>query len=130
MDGRSTKPKREFRAKAPKWGTPYWYLPLMLLAIWMWQSVMVQFAYRTIPYSQFKTYLKRGEVVECAVKEEAIEGKIQPKTLVPAEAAAGTNTPLAGRTDSNTKAFFFRTIRIEDSKLVDELQTAGVKFRG
>lgn len=120
--------KPELRGKPPRW-TPFWYLPLMLLAIWVWQSMMVQFSYKTIPYSEFKTYLNRGEVAECAVKEDAIEGKIQPKTPPPASAtlAGNSNAPAPV---ANAKPFYFRSIRIEDSKLVDELEAARVKFRG
>src|SRR5262249_9461172 len=42
----------------------------------------------------------------------------------------GTNTPSGANAASSAKPFFFRTVRIEDPKLVDELQAAGVKFRG
>ncbi len=35
--------------------------------------------FRTIPYSEFIGYLKRGEVTECSVGETEIEGRIQPK---------------------------------------------------
>ena len=50
----------------------------MLLVLWMWQSMIIQFAYKSIPYSEFKARLERREVVECVVKDDAIEGKIQP----------------------------------------------------
>lgn len=128
MERRTPNPTREF--KPPKWGAPYVYLPLMLLAIWMWQSMMMQFSYRTIPYSEFKSYLERREVLECAVKEDAIEGKIQVKSTGTSgsnASAANTNAPLAASTG---KPFYFRSVRVEDPKLVEELQAAGVKFRG
>jgi cell division protease FtsH len=124
---------RDLKGKPPRWGAQYWYLPFMLLAIWVWQSVMVQFAYKTIPYSEFKAYLAKGEVTECAVKEEAIEGKIQPKAAAGTAVSATNSTPeapAAKTVSTTTKPFFFRTVRIEDPKLVDELQAAGVKFRG
>src|SRR5207248_9704035 len=98
-----------------------------------WQSMIVQFAYRSIPYSEFKDRLQHNEVVECTVKEEAIEGKIEPKPRPSPEkpaTASGTNVPPTTLTAAQTKPFFFRTIRIEDRDLVDELQAAGVKFRG
>src|ERR1051325_5458023 len=67
--------KREFKPKPPKWNSPVWYLPLMLLLVWFWQTTIVQLAYKTIPYSEFKERLARGEVAECAVKDDTIEGK-------------------------------------------------------
>src|SRR5262252_16069 len=119
-------------SKKPKWST-FWYIPIMLLVLWVWQSMIVQFAYKSIPYSEFKNYLARREVVECVVKEEAIEGKIQSSLPPPSGTninSHATNTPSGANTATNAKPFFFRTVRIEDPKLVDELQGAGVKFRG
>ncbi|HTL18373.1 MAG TPA: ATP-dependent zinc metalloprotease FtsH, partial [Patescibacteria group bacterium] len=50
----------------------------------------------------------------------------------PAEVAptGRTNTAPAKTAAAQPKAILFRTIRIEDPKLVDELQGAGVQFRG
>jgi cell division protease FtsH len=101
----------------------------MLLAIWIWQSMMLQFSYKTIPYSEFKTHLRQGEVIECAVKEDAVEGRIQPKPQPPAASAPSGNSN-APPVVANAKPFYFRSIRVEDSKLVEELQAGGVKFRG
>src|SRR5438270_10607944 len=79
MDSGKPTPKRELRPMPPKWSSPLWFLPLMLIALWMWQSMIVQFAYRSIPYSEFKDRLQHNEVLECTVKDDAIEGKIEPK---------------------------------------------------
>src|SRR3954447_6335577 len=83
-------------ARPPRWSSPLWYLPFMLLVLWLWQGTVVQFAYRTVPYSAFKEYLRKGEVVECTVKQDVIEGKIVPKPSNQPEtatnaAAASTN---------------------------------------
>jgi len=105
----------------------------MLLVLWMWQSMIIQFSYKSIPYSDFKKYLERREVVECVVKDDAIEGKIQPNIQPQGGTntiSMATNSPSAASAVFTNKTFFFRTVRIEDPKLVDELQTAGVKFRG
>jgi cell division protease FtsH len=113
----------------------------MLLLLWVWQGTIAQLSYRTLSYSEFKDYLKRGEVAECVVKEDAIEGRIQPKgatnsTATNSTATVNTNafqsTNVAGTkiAGSDGKPFLFRTVRVEDPKLVDELQAAGVKFRG
>src|SRR2546427_2135480 len=87
-------PKREFKPKPPKWSSPVWYLPLMLLLLWFWQTAIIQFTYRIIPYSEFKEHLRRGEVTECSVKEDAIEGKIHLAATA-AAAATSTNVPAA-----------------------------------
>lgn len=89
--------------------------------------MMVQFSFKTIPYSEFKSHLQRGEVTECAVKEDAIEGKIQPKTTPQVSTTQNSNAPPAA---ASLKPFYFRSVRVEDPKLVEELEVAGVNFRG
>ena len=108
MNRREPSPKKEFRPKPPKWNSPIWYLPLMLLLLWFWQTTIIQFTYRTIPYSEFKEHLRRGEVIECSVKEDAIEGKIH-LAAAPATAATPTNAPAAQPITASKKDFLFRT---------------------
>ena len=100
----------------------------MFLLLWVWQSTVTQFAYRNIPYSEFKNYLHRREVVKCIVRVDDIQGEIQPKGTE-ATANAGTNA-VSTRPGAATKPFLFRTVRVEDPKLVEELQAAGVSFQG
>jgi len=60
MDKREPPPKKEFKPKPPKWSSPLWYLPIMLLLLWFWQSTVNQLSYRNILYSEFKAALERG----------------------------------------------------------------------
>jgi cell division protease FtsH len=108
----------------------------MLIVLWFWQSTIVSLAYKTIPYSEFKEYLRNGEVTECMVKETTIEGTIKPKPET-AEALASTNNLAVGASTNKPasakaekKQFFFRTVRVEDPDLVGELEKASAKFRG
>ena len=132
MKKRGSGGKRKFPELPPGWKSfPLWYLPLMFLLLWLWQGAFDQYSVRSIPYSEFKQALQRGEVVECSLKEEVIEGKIEPKAAAVAEAApAKTNAPPVSAKADHQKPFFFRTVRVEDPKLVEELQRAGVKFLG
>lgn len=88
---------------------PFWYLVLMLVLLWIWQGAM-EFTVKEIPYSEFKDHLRNEEVTEAEVHETAVRGKIKPK-----------NDP---------KGFLFRTVRIEDPKLTEELEAHNVKFTG
>jgi cell division protease FtsH len=74
-------PKKQVKAwPPPQWrGLLIWYVLLTLGMLWFWQEAGRQVTYRTIPYSEFKDDLKRGDVVECSVGESDIQGKIQPK---------------------------------------------------
>src|SRR5215469_13118046 len=101
MDQRNPPSKGEQKPKTPKWSSPLWYLPVMILLLWFWQSTVSQFSYRTIPYSEFKNYLGRHEVVKCVVRDDDIQGEIVPKaspateTIIP----GGTNTAVAAHTN-------------------------------
>lgn len=125
----------------------------MIFLLWIWQGTVSQFSVRTIPYSEFKEHLARGEVREVSVKTDEITGTIQTNAVAakanasnaPAEAKTKTETTNANavavrsgeKNNSSTNAaaneegkFTFRTVRVEDPKLVEELQAANVKFTG
>lgn len=53
----------------PQWRSLIWYVILMLGMLWVWQEAGQQVSLQTIPHSQFKDYVRQGEVVECPVKE-------------------------------------------------------------
>ena len=63
----------------PQWRFWIWYFLLTLLFLWGWQELANQVQFRTIPYSQFKTYLTQHEVTEAVVKQDEIDGSIVPR---------------------------------------------------
>jgi cell division protease FtsH len=150
MELRNLDSKGEPKPKPPKWSAALWYLPVMLLLLWFWQSAISQFTYRTILYSDFKAYLARREVAKCVVRDEDIQGEIVQKqdttpgtnslstTNLATKTNPGTSTNSGTTTNSSaakagpveTKPMLFRTIRVEDPKLIEELEAAGVQFRG
>ncbi|MHB1562090.1 MAG: ATP-dependent zinc metalloprotease FtsH, partial [Isosphaeraceae bacterium] len=91
-----------------------WYVVTLLLLLWLWQDAFRQVAMRTIPYSEFKAGLTKGEVSDCIVEQDEITGKITPMAK---EAKAG-------------ESFGFRTVRVEDPQLVADLEKAGAAFSG
>jgi cell division protease FtsH len=98
------------------------YLFLMLMLLWMWQDAFRQVARRTIPYSEFKARLARGEVSDCTIEQDEITGKVTPKPGAPAIST--------GDKKGASEPFLFRSVRIEDPKLVEDLQKAGAAFSG
>src|ERR1700736_586364 len=114
----------------PQWRLWIWYFLVTLLVLWVWQELANQVEYRTIPYSEFRAYLAKGEVAEALVKQNEIDGRIVPKPESETKAKSAENpAPAAspGATQTTTadkKPFFFRTERIEDPGLVNELQAA------
>lgn len=134
MEPREPPPKKEFRPKPPKWSSPLWYLPLMILVLWFWNSTVSRLAYRNIPYSEFKDAVHRHEVVKCVIREDDIQGELKASAeLVEGKLVVSTNAASQAATSTNStpsKNVLFSTVRVEDPKLIDELEAAGVQFRG
>src|SRR3954447_2347101 len=118
MDRREPSPSREFKPRKPKWSSPIWYLPIMFLVLWFLQSAVLQIAYKTIPYSEFKEHLRRGEVVECTVKESVIEGRLSEKAQLTSDRSSTNASPGQKAT---ARDFLFRTVRVEDPTLVQDM---------
>jgi cell division protease FtsH len=118
----------------PQWRFWIWYFLMTLLVLWGWQELANQVQFRTIPYSQFKTYLARREIVEAAVKQDEIDGRIVPRVEQETKnASADHATPSASPgakapPSAESQPFYFRTERIEDPGLVNEMQAAGVQY--
>jgi cell division protease FtsH len=118
----------------PQWRLWLWYFLMTLLVLWIWQELSSQVEYRTIPYSEFRNYLAQRAVTEAVVKLNEIDGRIVPKAdhetknksaenATPMPSPEPTQSPAA-----EAKPFFFRTERIEDPGLVNDLQAAGVQY--
>src|SRR5204863_5842376 len=88
------------------------------IVLWLGLGAFVRMNVRTIPYSEFKDYVHRGQVSDCVIREDVIEGRIRPQTnAVPQKA-------------DSSEPIVFRTGRVEDPKLTEELEKAGIKFIG
>lgn len=89
------------KAKAPppsEWQWMIWYFLLTLVMLWVWQEAARRVEYRTIPYSEFKDDLKRGEVVQCSIEQNEIQGKIQPKPSASNDSSKKEETGTAAAT--------------------------------
>jgi len=58
----------------PRWQPVVWYLVMMFVFLWIWQDVSRQFITHTIPYSEFKALLARGQVIQVSIEETEIVG--------------------------------------------------------
>jgi cell division protease FtsH len=121
-------PKGNSNGPGNPWSAIIWYLPLMFLFMWMWQGAFSSLSVRNISYSEFKNHLRAGEVPEAVLKTDTIEGRVQPKR--PSTATNNLNQTNATASASQDKPFNFRTVRVDDPKLVDELEAAKVNFSG
>jgi cell division protease FtsH len=88
-------------------GRPVWYVLGVLLAVALLQAWFLAPAGRQISYSEFKAAVRGGEVAEVMVGDQAISGTYKREV----DGQRG-----------------FSVARIEDPKLVEELDAANVKY--
>ena len=112
-----------------KWGRFFWYLVLLLIIFWFWQSMSTQLNVRAIPYSQFKALAAQKRVADLTISETEISGRVLPKPAVKPgghPAAPAQATPQSGAAG----AYQFQTGRVADPDLVRDLQKEGIQFTG
>jgi cell division protease FtsH len=90
-------------------GGAIWYVLGFLLLMTLAQAWFLAPAGRQIPYSEFKQLVRSGQVAEVTVGEQSIQGQLK-------------------REQNNTRAF--TTTRIDDPKLIEELDANNVKYTG
>lgn len=136
MEGQSNTPPPARKPKPGNLWPPNWrftisHLLVTVVLLWLWQGALQQLTVRTIPYSEFKARVAAGEVTECLVKENEIEGRIAPTARAAAtKPIEGTELQAAAPSETDTEPFMFRTVRVEDPDLAAELLSAGVRFAG
>lgn len=82
---------------------------IIILVAMLFARLMRPQEYKEIDYSEFKGYLKSGQVVEALISEGLIKGSFKSET---------------------GELVKFKTVPVEDPKLVEELEAYGVKYKG
>jgi len=82
---------------------------IIFLVAMLFARVMRPPEYKEIDYSEFKSFLRSGRIVECLISESLIRGKFVNEKGEPVN---------------------FKTVPVEDPKLVEELEAYGVKYKG
>jgi cell division protease FtsH len=85
--------------------SPLWYGLAFLVVLVIAQTYFLTPTGKSIPYSEFRTLLKAGQVAEVAIGDQVIRGTLK---------------------DNKT----FTTTRVEDPKLTEELEARSVKYAG
>jgi cell division protease FtsH len=86
-----------------------WYGLAFLLVLALAQLYYLAPAGRSIPYSEFKSLVKNGQVAEVVVGDQLIHGTLK---------------------EGADKQKTFTVTRVEDPKLTEELEARGVKYTG
>ena len=95
--------------KKDSWGILFWIILFIILFVFM-QNSTKKSNIEEMPYSQFKQSIKEGKIVNAVVTEDLIEGEF---------------------TDNEGKQRKYKTIPLEDPKLIEDMETHKVqKFSG
>src|SRR5215831_6508830 len=98
------------RPPMPRSMSPVWLGVTVLVALLLMNLVSsVIHDGKVLPYSEFKTLLQQGQVTDVTIDTESVRGKYL---------------------DGAGKELAFSAVRIEDPKLVEELQAKGVHYSG
>ncbi len=98
--------RRGTRQLPPRRPASWWYGLVFILLLGLAQIYTLGPTVRSIPYSEFKSMLKSGEVTDVVIGEQVIRGT-----------AKNDGKP-------------FTAVRVEDPKLTEELEARGIKYNG
>jgi cell division protease FtsH len=103
-----------------------WYFLVSLLLIFAMQTYILRPHPEVITYSQFKSLVKQGLVTDVVVEKESIRGNIKPEGIQ----QVLSEEKLKQSKHDPKSALLFATVRVEDPGLTEELEAAGIAFRG
>ena len=106
--------RRGQKALGARPSSPLWYGLAFLAVLVIAQMYYLAPAGRMIPYSEFKSLVKNNEVAEVSIGDPVIRGML--KSDVP--------------TGNGKTSKQFTVTRVEDPKLVEELEAHSVKYTG
>jgi cell division protease FtsH len=106
--------RRGQRQLTARQSSPLWYGLAFLILLGVAQMYYLTPGGRQIPYSEFKSLLKNGQVAEVSIADQAIRGTLKQE--------------MPGADGKPSKQF--STTRVEDPKLTEELEAKGVKYTG
>jgi cell division protease FtsH len=107
--------RRGQKALGARPSSPLWYGLAFLAVLVIAQMYFLAPAGRIIPYSEFRSLVKNGQIAEVSLGDQVIRGTL--KVEVP--------TGTGGKQSKQ-----FTVTRVEDPKLIDELEAHGVKYTG
>src|SRR3954468_6099832 len=104
--------RRGVRPSIQRPGTSLWYGLAFLVALAVLQVYFMN-PQGSIPYSEFKSLVKNNQVADVTITEQVIRGNLKQ---------ANASDPKQSKV--------FMTTRVEDPKLIEELEASGVKYTG
>jgi cell division protease FtsH len=109
--------------------SPIWYFFATLLVVLLIQNFFGRPPVEVISYSQFKSLVKQDLVADLVIRETTIDGNLKAAAVkiivTPERLKEMSPEDLASK-----KVWPFETVRVEDSGLTADLETAKIPFKG
>jgi cell division protease FtsH len=106
---------RNPKGLTPRTQFPIWYIVVAIGLMLVVQNMLFAQPFEQLPYSEFRTFLRQGQVEEVQIGTQTIRGKLRPQP-------SSTSAPPPPRR--------FVTVRVDDSELIRTLETNGVQYSG
>jgi cell division protease FtsH len=106
-----------------------WYFIVVFIILVAIQNYLATSQVETITYSQFKTLVKKGLLVDLVIGEKIIRGNIKAegvREIFPPEKLK----EIGHDVKDGKKLHPFMTVRVEDPGLTAELEEVGLSFKG
>jgi cell division protease FtsH len=105
------------------------YFFVTVLVVLLVQNFLGSSRVEVIPYSQFKSLIKKDLIDDLVIRETTIDGNLKgaaaKQIFTPERLQKISPEVLAGK-----KPFPFETVRVEDPELTGELEAAKIPFKG
>jgi cell division protease FtsH len=106
---------RNPKGLTPRAQFPIWYIVVAIGLMLVVQNMLFAQPFEQLPYSEFRTFLRQGQVEEVQIGTQTIRGKLRPTPT-------STSAPPPPRR--------FVTVRVDDPELLRVLETNGVQYSG
>jgi len=104
----------------------FWYFFITLATLLVLQTYLLAPRAELIDYSMFKTLVSQKLITNLLIGQETIAGEIKPDGVK----LALSEERLKAIKYEGQKSVPFTTIRVDDPKLSQDLETAGISYRG
>jgi cell division protease FtsH len=106
---------RNTKGLTPRSQFPIWYIVVAVGLMLVVQNMLFAQPFEQLPYSEFRTFLRQGQVEEVQIGVQTIRGKLRPQP-------SSTSSPPPPRR--------FVTVRVDDADLIRTLEAQGVQYSG
>ena len=122
MDNQPQKPPQKPQGIQPPGLNPLWGTLIFFCLLLLLQNMLANPSAQQLPYSEFKTALRQGQIKSVQIGKHTIRGtRLLPREPHSYESAGD---------DGAMRTVRFTTVRVDDPELIHELETHQIPYKG